>query len=282
MRKLRLSQFIGPDAHVHVARTVLPPGSRRFLHTHDFAEVFWMEAGRLRHHINGKVQVLEPGDLVLMRPPDAHDLRPAGTPPAVLVNVAFHRQTLAFLRRRYFDGEAWPWEGAALPAMARLDPVQTARLHEQVAILAAGPPSRLALERFLLTLLGELTGPHRPPADARLPDWLQAAIQQCQNDPEALSGGVSALARRARRSREHLSRVLRQTTGQTPTELLNQLRLDRAAGELRLSDKPILAIALDCGWENLGYFYRLFKARFGVTPRRYRLQAQAVVRGQEG
>ena len=50
-------------------------------------------------------------------------------------------------------------------------------------------------------------------------------------------------------------------------------------GEDRLatSDEPITSIALDCGLENLGHFYRLFHARYGSTPRGYRLRQRAVV-----
>ena len=36
------------------------------------------------------------------------------------------------------------------------------------------------------------------------------------------------------------------------------------------SDSSILAIASEVGFENLSYFNRIFKKRFGQTPREYR------------
>jgi AraC-like DNA-binding protein len=66
---------------------------------------------------------------------------------------------------------------------------------------------------------------------------------------------------------------LRRHLGMTGTEFVNEARLQHAARELRLSDRPIAEIALDCGYDNLGYFYRRFKARFGRPPRQYRLSA---------
>ena len=44
-----------------------------------------------------------------------------------------------------------------------------------------------------------------------------------------------------------------------------------------MTDLPIVRIAGDCGIGNLSHFYRLFNARFGVTPRRYRLGHQTLI-----
>jgi AraC-like DNA-binding protein len=36
---------------------------------------------------------------------------------------------------------------------------------------------------------------------------------------------------------------------------------------------------LNCGFESLGHFYRLFRAAHAMTPRAYRLRHQAIIRG---
>ena len=81
---------------------------------------------------------------------------------------------------------------------------------------------------------------------------------------------MRALAGRAGRSREHLARTIRRHYGLSPSLLLNQLRCDRAAAELRTTETPVLIIALACGFAGLGQFYRCFNQRFGCAPRRYR------------
>ncbi|MEX0741376.1 MAG: AraC family ligand binding domain-containing protein, partial [Phycisphaeraceae bacterium] len=122
MEHLRLRQFLAPGHVFHIARGVYGPGEFTALHRHDFAEVFWIEAGRCIHLINGRRQTLEAGDLLLMRPADAHELR--GGPPdgMTLVNLAFDRRVIGVLRRRYFEQDAWPWQGAAVPARHRIEP----------------------------------------------------------------------------------------------------------------------------------------------------------------
>ncbi|MFN6093582.1 MAG: AraC family transcriptional regulator [Verrucomicrobiota bacterium] len=36
-------------------------------------------------------------------------------------------------------------------------------------------------------------------------------------------------------------------------------------------------MADECGLPNMAHFYKLFAARFGTTPRRYRIQARLIV-----
>ena len=67
--------------------------------------------------------------------------------------------------------------------------------------------------------------------------------------------------------------------GQTPTEIVNAARMEFSARQLTESARPIMEIALDCGLNNLSHFYALFRKRFGVSPRRFRLQAHPTVRG---
>ena len=67
-----------------------------------------------------------------------------------------------------------------------------------------------------------------------------------------------------------LSRLIRQKTGKNYTELLQKKRLSQAAWLLRNTGRRVDAIALSVGYENISYFHRLFAARFGCSPKKYR------------
>ena len=54
------------------------------------------------------------------------------------------------------------------------------------------------------------------------------------------------------------------------TAYLNDHRLNLAAELLRITDATVLDIAGRVGFDNLSYFNRLFKRRYGMTPREYR------------
>ncbi len=132
-------------------------------------------------------------------------------------------------------------------------------------------PTRLALCRFWTQSLpyllpGETAAEE---ADDSLPPWLAGACA-AMAAPGNLREGVERMAQIAGVGMAHLARTLRAHRGQTPTEFLLELRLQRAAALLRTGAQEIGDIAFDCGFENLSYFYRRFRLRFGQTPRAYR------------
>ncbi|MBK9272957.1 MAG: helix-turn-helix domain-containing protein [Flavobacteriales bacterium] len=62
----------------------------------------------------------------------------------------------------------------------------------------------------------------------------------------------------------------KQATGQTPLEYIHALRIEEAKRLLEVSDEPVEAIALECGYEDAGFFNRMFKRRVQLTPGQYR------------
>lgn len=237
-------------------------------HCHEYAEVFWCESGAATHHVNGRDIRITAGDVVCIRPDDIHAAAPDAAD-FTIVNLTFLPAAVRELADRH--GEAWPWRADPLPLHLHLPPRRMERLHAWAAELAARPASRLDLEAFLLDLarlLAEGGGGADP-----LPLWLREAIESLR-EPRHLAGGTVALARLAGRDPAHVNRVLRRCLGRTATDVVTELRLDRAAAELRLGEQPVAEIADLVGLSNLSHFYERFRARFGVTPGRYRQAAQ--------
>ena len=74
----------------------------------------------------------------------------------------------------------------------------------------------------------------------------------------------------------HFRRLFRQQFGTAGHQYLLQARLDFAARMLRLGERPIKEVAAACGVPDVFYFTRLFSARMGVSPARYRRHAGLV------
>lgn len=58
-----------------------------------------------------------------------------------------------------------------------------------------------------------------------------------------------------------------QAIGTTPGRAIVEARLTRAMARLRAGHGPIAAVAFACGFNDLSYFYREFRRRFGTTPK---------------
>jgi len=68
----------------------------------------------------------------------------------------------------------------------------------------------------------------------------------------------------------HFHRIFRGIMGRSVIEHVRLLRLERAAGSLLESAKPIIQIALDAGYESHEAFSRAFRKKYGLSPSRFR------------
>ena len=70
--------------------------------------------------------------------------------------------------------------------------------------------------------------------------------------------------------------------GESVKEHVRRLRLERAAQRLKASDRPVLDIALEAGYETHESFTRAFAAMFESSPSTFRLGAQMPRPGADG
>ncbi len=74
-------------------------------------------------------------------------------------------------------------------------------------------------------------------------------------------------------SNAHFMRIFKQETGQTFISFLTEYRLTAATYLLKETDEPVSVIAEQCGFDNLSYFIRTFRRRYGTSPRQFRMGA---------
>lgn len=266
--KFAIHHAIGPVS-IGMNSYAFGGGVKKHRH-HDFAEIFWVVRGRIKYHWNGHDGTIAPGHLQFVRREDTHYLEALDVSGALLVNLGIHQPLLTKWQRQGVFGGTWPW---ADTTPLHLDHRDLSQLQTAVASmpLEPSPIDHLWLVAGVVRIAQEVRARRRlhPCGSAEPPpDWLTRALRDWRDgEPEA---DVRALARRAGRSREHLARTIRRHYGSSPSTLLNHLRCDRAAADLRATEIPVLTIAMSCGFSGLGQFYRCFQSRFGCAPRRYR------------
>ena len=273
MQRLYLADFLAPGDACHAARTTFRPGSPKSdLHDHDFHELFWVEAGAIRHRTLAGEEILTAGRLVFVRPRDAHAVS-ASDELGTIINIAFLSKAWRSLVARY--GEPDPLFGPSV-RHHQLRASQFHHIHAAATDFIAGVRSQLSLDSFLLCVLRVMKNPDDAEG-ASVPAWLEQAVANL-SEPAFAARGVIAIVDAAGRSPEHVARTCRSVYGKSPTDLVTEARLGHAATALAATDHGIIQIAADCGFEALSHFYACFAARYGSPPATWRRRQQRIVR----
>lgn len=81
---------------------------------------------------------------------------------------------------------------------------------------------------------------------------------------------VQDLASQVNMNEQYFCRFFKRSIGKTPIDYINDYRLNKVIRLLETGDAQITEIYLECGFNNMGNFQRLFKRKTGITPLQYR------------
>lgn len=127
---------------------------------------------------------------------------------------------------------------------------------------------------FLELLLNLLCPENDARSDADAKDKLASKIRrQLDLFADAVPGDAASIQdflQKSGLSYAHQCRIFKQCYGIPPLQYVTELRITRAKNLLRDTDISVSRIAQMIGFDNLGYFSRIFKKSTGLTAREYR------------
>ena len=252
-------------------------------HTHDYVEVVYMCAGQTTHIVNGHRINLRQGELLFMNQAATHEIfesREADVAVNFIVLPEFFNNVLFMmgeeetpLRRFLLDCLCCQSSGAGYLHFRVADIVPIQNLIENLlfALLQETHNKRKMSQMTMALLFLQLVG-HTDALDSQ--DQEQAVIVQTLSYIETnyVSGSLTELAELLHYDSFSLSREIKRKTGKNYTQLVQEKRLAQTAFLLKNTDRKVDDIANAVGYENIGYFHRIFKNAYGVSPRNYRLQ----------
>lgn len=265
MTVLKFNDVCANGEKVHFARTTLTTARPNPLHAHDFFDLFWVQNGKVRQHLEDRTEILNEGDLVLIPPGIKHGVQAKGEF-SLLVSVCIHPDVVRRLTNRH---------KAELPNLSEIksttnDSRDLANLNRAALTLEKSNRGDLATEAFLLPILMAFTSRE---TSSTLPLWLINAMKAAR-DPDVFRLGAAGLVQMTGKAHAHVSRTMRAHLGQSPSEFINDVRMTYAARQLVTDDEPIQMIADHCGIPNMAHFHKLFRAKHGITPLKYRQKHQ--------
>lgn len=244
-----------------------PQESRKFsMHTHTTAELFYFVEGEAVYHIEGNSYTLQPGDILLMRPSEAHYIEQ--DPDLPYERICLNFETTIFsaldpennLLRPYYGREAGKRN------LYRTANIGNAPFRTYLDNILR-TDNRLDAIANLILLLCRIGGMYeRDNAIGAQPDTLEYRIVRYINQNLSKELSIEELCDKFYISRAQLCRRFKRITGTSVGKYITAKRLIAAQNLLRQGKKPTEVYA-SCGYQDYSTFYRAYVQYFGYSPK---------------
>ncbi|QHQ61864.1 helix-turn-helix domain-containing protein [Anaerocolumna sedimenticola] len=267
------------DVRTHTRFTHFPK------HKHNFVEIIYMCKGSTTHIINDISQVvLEEGDLLFLNQNAYQEILPAGEQ-----DIAINFIVLP----EFFDVAFSMLKGENMLKdfivdSLRQDTGKSSYLHFKVANIL---PIQNLIENMIWSLMNKQPNNHKINQTTMGLLFLQLLnytdkIEQSKNDPydnymtlsvlryieeNYREASLTKLAEDLNQSVYSLSKLIKRNTGHTYKELLQVKRFNKAVELLTNTELSVSDIIAVVGYDNTSYFHRIFKEKYQMTPKQFRM-----------
>ncbi len=256
-------------------------------HKNQGMEITYVEKGMLEWMVEGVPEKVEAGSLFFTLPWQVHGSVNLREPNNIIWHVLFRlekdyptpQSSFRFPKTFGFNKDEMQVLSNVLSASKRHSFVATPALRSLLPALVGELQSthelREAQSKTLLrAILVELkriitgegvdTGKHTL-SEQRILDLIAYLPSSCEQQ-----WTLAKMAAHCGIQRTQLAKVFQKLTGNTPTEYLIHIRIERAKTLLRETDIKIIDIAFKCGYGSSQYFANTFRQAIGATPSEYR------------
>jgi AraC-like DNA-binding protein len=250
----------------------------RNLHTHAGLEIAGIISGTAAEYFNGKRYPVKRGDLLIIDPVffhemgdnDSIDLIDCHLTRESVVAAHFDSSDLFMLRPfAALQRGASPvisGMGSCVEELVKawkLFGTRKAADKQRAFLMVVGVIVRAAEAMGCLSMSGKEES--RPARYAFVPRAMEFIHEHLQDDI-----ALDTLAAHLTVSKSRLCHGFKEYAGISPIEYRTRVRIGRAVDLLKATNQKLTSIALDCGFNNLTAFHRLFKKTTGMTPAQLR------------
>ena len=243
-----------------------------YLHSHKFYEIFYILEGNIRHKVNDTEEILNPGDIVFLRPFDNHIfLREPG-------NTCMHRDVMIMYHQfeqacEYIDSSLLEnFLTGPKPLKLTLTLAQINYFEETLNNFTNTAPrmiqAKIAKAKGILSTF--ITILYQNSQSIRqFPSWLNQLLVK-MNMIDNFPKGLPAILKYFDYDYPYMCRTFKKFVGMTMTDYLNLNRLNYAGLLLQTSNMSILSIANSVGFNTISHFNNQFKKLYKTTPKEFR------------
>lgn len=252
-------------------------------HTHNYVELIYMCSGKTTHIINDNKVVLNKGELLFLSQNAIQEVMPAEEEDVAvnfIIMPEFFDQALHMI-----GDEENPLREFIVAALTENDG-NVGYLHFKVSDIL---PIQNLVENLIWTIKNNIqnkrsinqltmgvlflqlmnhTDKVKVGDDSEDRELMLTILRYIEENYR--EGELNKLAKQLNYDLYWLSRKVRQLTGKTFTDLVQNKRLSQAVFYLTNTNIAIADIGEQVGYDNLSYFHRIFKIKYGMTPKQYR------------
>ncbi len=252
-------------------------------HRHNYIEIMYVCAGTITHRIGGKELVMQTGDMLLLNQYVEHSVKRAEAGDIGINFIAlpeFFDIPFQMLKERnvivdFLAGtlrQSNPVPQYLLFGLKDEKPVVNL-MENMIRSIVGGVEKEDVINQYSMGLVFLYLINHMDRLTHNSSQNYQDVVIQATLkyiDTQYKDANLGRIAADFHQSLPVLSKMIKKSTGFTFQELLMRKRFQKAVLFLMETDLPVEDIAVNIGYENLSYFYRQFKQRYGMTPNRYR------------
>lgn len=268
------------------------------LHKHNYIEIMYVCSGEITHYINGRELVMREGDLLLLNQHVKHGIKRAGIDDIgvnFIVLPEFFDIPFQMMRKENIIADflmGTLQQNNPIPqylnfqlggqrAISNLMENMIASIVQEGITSDAerqdvlqGDNNKDVINQYSMGLVFLYLIDHIDTLSDNSSQKYEDVVVQATTryiDSHYRTASLSQIADDFKLSLSALSRMIKKSTGFTFQELLMRKRFQKAVMFLVETELPVEEIAINVGYENHSYFYRQFKARYGMTPNQYRI-----------
>lgn len=254
------------DIDMHYSRDGKPVPSDFKMHTHESYELYYFAGGNGIYRVEGTPYPLEEGDILIMRPAEAHYIDITDNKPYTRLSVNFKANLFSYIDP---DGKLLaPFNGRKIGTFNRYRAENFKSDAYSVFIkniMTDSPDRRVQTITNLLPLLNEISLAFGSVTETEINKSLDSRIISYINRHISEDITLDAICEKFYISKTHLCRIFKKATASTVGEYITVKRLVNAR-QLILSGTPPTKAYLQCGFRDYSVFYRAYKKKYGISP----------------
>lgn len=254
------------DIDMHYSRDGKPVPSDFNMHTHESYELYYFVGGNGIYRVEGTPYPLEEGDILIMRPAEAHYIDITDNKPYTRLSVNFKANLFSYIDP---DGKLLaPFNGRKIGTFNRYRAENFKSDAYSVFIkniMTDSPDRRVQTITNLLPLLNEMSLAFGSVTETEINKSLDSKIISYINRHISEDITLDAICEKFYISKTHLCRIFKKATASTVGEYITVKRLVNAR-QLILSGTPPTKAYLQCGFRDYSVFYRAYKKKYGISP----------------